>query len=170
MQTIIGILFIFGFILLWQANRQHKASGLPGCNVIYADTSAWGPVEKVLYDSNLDLSGRPDYLIRQGKDIIPVEVKASRVFQSPYDSHIYQLAAYCYLVHSNYNVRPTHGILHYDNRTYRIEYTQELETSLIALVGEMRTKGHLRKINRSHHSSQRCQRCGYRNSCDQGLL
>lgn len=169
MYTIIGILFILGFVFLWQANRQRKASGLPGGEVIYTDTSAWRPVEKPLYDSKLDLAGRPDYLIRQGNEIIPVEVKSARVFQSPYDSHIFQLAAYCYLVHRNYNVRPPHGILHYPNRTYRIEYTPELEASLIALVGEMRTKGHLRKINRSHHSAQRCQRCGYRSSCDQHL-
>ncbi len=169
MVMIGGILFILGFIFLWQASLQQKASGLPGCKVIYADTGAWGPVEKVLYDSKLDLSGRPDYLVRRGKEIIPVEVKAAHVYQSPYDSHIYQLAAYCYLVHSNYNVRPRYGILHYDNQTYRIEYSQELERSLIALIGEMRTKEHLRKINRSHQSVQRCQRCGYLNSCDQGL-
>jgi CRISPR-associated exonuclease Cas4 len=170
MYTIIGILFILGFILLWQANRQHQASGLPGYKVIYSDTSDWGPSEKPLYDSKLDLTGRPDYLIRQGNNIIPVEVKTARVYQSPYDSHIFQLAAYCYLVHSKYNVRPPYGILHYKNRTYRIEYTNELEASLIALIGEMRTKGHLRKIIRSHQSAQRCQRCGYRSFCDQRLL
>jgi len=169
MYAVIAILFILGFFFLWQANRQQKASGLPGGEVIYTDTSTWGPVEKALYDSKIDLAGRPDYLIRQGNDIIPVEVKSSRVNQAPYDSHIFQLASYCYLVHCNYNVRPPHGILQYANRTYRIEYTLELEASLIALVGEMRTKGHLRKINRSHQSAQRCLRCGFRSSCDQRL-
>jgi len=169
MYTLISILFILGFFLLWQANRQQATSGLPGGEVIYTDTSTWKPVEKPLYDSKIDLTGRPDYLIRQGNDIIPIELKSSRVYQAPYDSDIFQLASYCYLVHCTYNVRPSHGILQYNNRTYRIEYTPELESSLIALISEMRTKGHLRKVNRSHQSAQRCQRCGYLGSCDQQL-
>ena len=137
-------LLLIGLILLWRAGQQRKTTGLPGGEVIYADTRKWGPVEEPLYDAKLDLSGKPDYLVKQGEMVIPVEVKSSRVAESPYDSHIFQLAAYCYLVGSTYGTRPSHGILHYPNRTYRIEYTPELEAELIELVVEMRTKGHLR--------------------------
>ena len=165
-----AITFIFiGIILLWRAGQQRKATGLPGGEVIYADTRKWGPVEEPLYDAKLDLSGRPDYLVQHGDMVIPVEVKSTRVAEAPYDSHIFQLAAYCYLVGKNYGVRPSHGILNYPNRTYRIDYTPELETELIDLVVEMRTKGHLRKINRSHDSARRCDHCGYRSTCDQRL-
>ena len=101
--------------------------------------------------------------------VIPVEVKSSRVAEAPYDSHIFQLAAYCYLVGKSYGVRPAHGILKYPNRTYRIDYTPELEANLVDLVVEMRAKGHLRKINRSHESPRRCDHCGYRSTCDQRL-
>lgn len=167
MSLLAIVLFIFGLILLWWANNQRKVSGLPGGEVIYSDTHSWVPVEEALYDNALDLIGRPDYLIQQGEQIIPVEVKSTRVAEAPYDSHIFQLAAYCYLVGKHYRVRPAYGVLHYPNRTYRIDYTPELETRLIELVTEIRTKGHLRKINRSHQSPQRCQRCGYRSMCDQ---
>ncbi len=160
---------LIGIILLWRANQQRQATGLPGGQVIYADTRKWGPVEEPLYDAKLDLSGRPDYLVQHGDMVIPVEVKSSRVTDSPYDSHIFQLAAYCYLVNAAYGVRPSHGILNYPNRTYRIDYTPELEAELIDLVVEMRTKGHLRKINRSHDSARRCDHCGYRSTCDQRL-
>jgi len=160
---------LIGLLLLWRANQQRTATGLPGGDVIYADTRTWGPVEEPLYDAKLDLSGKPDYLVQQGDMVIPIEVKSSRVAESPYDSHIFQLAAYCYLVGSHYGIRPSHGILHYPNRTYRIEYTPELEAELIDLVAEMRTKGHLRKINRSHDSVRRCDHCGYRSTCDQRL-
>jgi CRISPR-associated exonuclease Cas4 len=162
-------LLIIGLLFLWQAGRQRKATGLPGGEVIYTDTRAWGAVDKPLYDEKLDLVGRPDYLVQKGEMIIPVEVKSSQVKQSPYDSHIFQLAAYCYLVGRNYGVRPSHGILRYPNRTYRIEYTPELEEKLINLIAEIRTKGHLRKINRSHESPRRCASCGYRSTCDQRL-
>ena len=165
-----AITFIFiGIILLWRAGQQRKSTGLPGGEVIYADTRQWGPIEEPLYDAKLDLSGRPDYLVQLGDMVIPVEVKSTRVAEAPYDSHIFQLAAYCYLVGKNYGVRPSHGILNYPNRTYRIDYTPELETELIDLVVEMRTKGHLRKINRSHESARRCDHCGYRSTCNQRL-
>jgi CRISPR-associated exonuclease Cas4 len=162
------LLLILGLLLIWQAGKQRQATGLPGGEVIYTDTRRWGEVEKPLYDKILDLTGRPDYLVEQDEMVIPVEVKSSRVTQSPYDSHIFQLAAYCYLVHQTYKIRPTHGILHYPNRTYRIPYSNELENALIDLVVEMRAKGH-RKLNRSHQSARRCASCGYRSNCDQRL-
>ncbi|MBM3145357.1 MAG: Dna2/Cas4 domain-containing protein [Chloroflexi bacterium] len=166
----LAITFLFlGLTLLWWAGRQRKATGLPGGEVIYADTRQWGPVEEPLYDARLDLSGRPDYLVKHGDMVIPVEVKTSRVAEAPYDSHIFQLAAYCYLVGKSYGMRPSYGILKYPNRTYRIDNTPELEARLIELVVEMRAKGHLRKINRSHESARRCDQCGYRSTCDQRI-
>lgn len=167
----VGIaLLLLGLILLWQAGNQRKRTGLPGGEVIYTDTGNWGPVEDPLYDEKLELTGRPDYIVKEGKMVIPVEVKSRRVSKSPYDSHIFQLAAYCYLVQAKYGQRPTHGILHYPNRTYRIDYTSELEAALIDIVAEMRTKGHLKNVNRSHQAPRRCANCGYRSSCDQRLM
>ncbi|MEA3349733.1 MAG: CRISPR-associated protein Cas4 [Chloroflexota bacterium] len=163
------VFIIIGLLLIRQAGKQRKTTGLPGGKVVYADTRKWGEVEEPLYDEVLDLVGRPDYLVKQRKMIIPVEVKSTQVAQSPYDSHIFQLAAYCYLVEQEYGTRPNHGLLHYPNRTYCIEYTSELEAELIKLVAEMRTKGHLKKINRSHQSQRRCASCGYRSNCDQSL-
>ncbi len=163
------VLLFVGVALLWQSSRQRKRGGLPGGKVIYSDMNTWGAIDEPLYDATLSLTGRPDYLIQQGQMIIPVEVKSTRVAEAPYDSHIFQLAAYCYLVEKNYNIRPTHGVLHYPNRTYKVEYTRQLEDSLVELVTEMRTKGHLRKINRSHQSERRCNRCGFRSMCDQRL-
>ncbi len=164
----ISILFI-GIILLWRSGKQRESIGLPGGEVIYSDTRNWGSIEAPIYDAKLGLSGRPDYVVKQGKMVIPVEVKSSRVTDAPYDSHIFQLAAYCYLVWREFGVRPSHGILHYPNRTYKIDFTPKLESELVDLVAEMRTKGHLRKINRSHESARRCIHCGYRSTCDQSL-
>jgi CRISPR-associated exonuclease Cas4 len=163
------VILLVGFVLLWRAGKQREATGLPGGEVIYADTRKWGPVEDPMYDAQLGLTGRPDYVVKQDKMVIPVEVKSARVADAPYDSHIFQLAAYCYLVWREFGTRPSHGILHYPNRTYRIPFTKQLEGELIELVTEMRTKGHLRKINRSHDSARRCHHCGYRSTCDQRL-
>ena len=166
----IALLFLLlGLILLWLTYRRQKASGLPGGRVIYTDTRGWGPVEKPLYDADLNLTGKPDYLVEQAGWLIPVEVKSSQAPEALYDSHIYQLAAYCYLAHVTYGKRPPYGILKYANRAYAIDYTPELETSLKALLVEMRQCEKMKEVDRSHESVIRCQRCGYRSICNQKL-
>ncbi len=163
------VLFIIALILLWQARRRQKEIGLPAGRVIYADTSRWGAVEEPLYNAQLGLAGKPDYLIQQGDQFIPVEVKSSRVGSAPYDAHIFQLAAYCLLVESTYQERPAYGILHYPNRTFAIDYTIELETALLDLLEEIRDQDRRKEIQRSHDSPARCNRCGYRSICEQAL-
>ena len=162
-------LILIAFALLWQARRRQREVGLPAGRVIYTDTSQWGPVEKALYDPEIGLVGRPDYLVETKNEIIPVEVKSGRISSSPYDSHILQLAAYCYLVENTSGKRPSHGILQYANRTFAIDYTTELESILIELIDEMRIKIRRKDVPRSHESAARCNACGYRTVCDQKL-
>jgi len=162
-------LLILGFVLLSRATRQRETSGLPGGRIVYADTRHWNRVEKTIFDPKVGLSGKPDYLVKQNDMVIPVEVKSSKVTKAPYDSHIYQLAAYCHLVENHYKVRPEYGIIHYPNRTFRIEYTSTLEDGLLDLLFDMRTKANKQDIQRSHESSQRCAKCGYRSNCDQQI-
>ena len=163
------VLFIIALILLWQVRRRQKEIGLPAGRVIYADTRRWGAVEEPLYNARLGLTGKPDYLVQQGDQFIPVEVKSSHVGSAPYDAHIFQLAAYCLLVESTYQERPPYGILHYPNRTFAIDYTIELETALLDLLEEIRAQDRRKEIQRSHDSPARCSRCGYRSICEQAL-
>jgi CRISPR-associated exonuclease Cas4 len=169
MPAIAILLLIAGLVLLWLAHRRRKELGLPAGRIIYADTRSWGPVQEPLYDRTLGLTGRPDYLVQNGKHTIPVEVKSGQVSHAPYDSHIFQLAAYCLLVESAFGVRPPYGILHYPNRTYAIDYTRQLETSLRALLGEIRSQERNKEVDRSHDQAARCARCGFRSICDQVL-
>jgi CRISPR-associated exonuclease Cas4 len=169
MQFIAILLIALGLILLWQSKRQRRSTGLPGGDIIYSDTKDWGKVDEPLFDRHLGLTGKPDYLIEQDNIIIPVEVKSTVITQYPYDSHIFQVAAYCYLVQRSYGVRPSHGILHYQNHTYKIPYTPELENALLDLIIEMRRNEQRGSLSRSHHSERRCLRCGYRTICDQKL-
>lgn len=164
------ILLSLGFFLLILSGRKRKSTGLPGGQIIYADTDKWTPLEKPLYDPEVGLSGKPDYLVKQKGMIIPVEVKSSNITDAPYDSHIFQLAAYCRLVDQEYKNRPAYGIIHYPNRTFRIEYTSELENNLLDTLIEMRSIANRKQILRSHQSSHRCSGCGYNSICDQSLI
>lgn len=169
MLLLVLVLVIIALALIWQAKRQQQSLGLPGGKVIYADTHRWKSVEEPLYSAHLGLTGKPDYLVEQGNQIIPVEVKSTRISQGPYDSHIFQLAAYCLLVKLVYDVRPAYGILHYPNQTYRIDYTYELESATIDLLQEIRSNENRKEIHRSHEIPARCKGCGFRSTCDQRL-
>lgn len=165
----VALLFI-ALLLFWQANRQQRSAGLPGGKVIYSDTKKWGTIEKPFFDPMLRLTGKPDYVIKKGNQLIPVEVKSSKVTDSPYDSHIYQLAAYCYLVEKETGTRPKYGVLHYPGRTFRVDYTPKLETALLDVISEMRYQERRTSVNRSHEIPQRCANCGYQETCNQSLV
>jgi CRISPR-associated exonuclease Cas4 len=168
-------LAILAVVLFWVASRSKRSSGLPGGRVIYTDTRAWGPVEKPLYDATLGLTGKPDYLVEKKGVVIPVEVKSSRIPEAPYDSHIYQLAAYCILVHRTMGKRPPYGILHYSDRsgssrTYEVDFTPHLEAGVITILDEIRSNERQKEVGRSHQVQARCAACGYRSMCEEKLV
>jgi CRISPR-associated exonuclease Cas4 len=160
-----SVLFITAIILLFWMKRQKKLSGIPAGRIIYTDTTSWGKVEEPLYDPEMRLVGKPDYLVHNKDGILPVEVKSGHASRAPYDSHIFQLAAYCYLVEKTYGKRPAFGIVHYTNRTFAVDYTLELEQALLTLLDEIRQDARHKDVHRSHASAARCRGCGYRNVC-----
>jgi CRISPR-associated exonuclease Cas4 len=164
------LLFLLALVILWYSTRQRQQAGLPGGRIIYTDTRGWGKLERPLYDQALGLTGKPDYLVQQKGQIIPVEVKTGRAPDAPYDSHIYQLAAYCLLVEKTYGKRPPYGIVHYSDRDFAVDFTPELEASLLDLLAEMRRDEARKDVDRSHEQAARCARCGFRRICDRRLV
>ena len=156
-------------MLLWLSGRQRRATGLPAGRVVYSDHNEWGEIETPLYDPTFNLTGKPDYLVERSDEIIPVEVKSSRLKSAPYDSHIYQLAAYCLLIEQTFSIKPAYGILNYVNQDIAVDYTPELEQSLIDTIREMRSLSRRRNIDRSHESANRCRGCGFNSVCDQAI-
>lgn len=165
-----GLLAVIAVILLWRANRQRSQSGLPLGRIVYDDSGASKRLlERPLFEPTLGITGKPDYLVENNGQLIPVEVKSSTAPAQPYDNHIMQLAAYCYLVDKALHRRPTHGIIRYRNRSFAIDYTEELEASFLGLVAELRQVEKGGNPDRSHSIPARCMGCGYHSSCDQRL-
>jgi CRISPR-associated exonuclease Cas4 len=160
---------VIAIIILRRSAQDQRATGLPEGRVIYTDTKSWGKVEAPLYDSLLRLTGKPDYLIAQNDNLVPVEVKSSSAPLLPYESHIFQLAAYCLLVERSMGKRPPHGILSYRDRSFSIDYTQQIESDFLDLLVRMRAQERRARADRSHEVPGRCARCGYRQVCDQKL-
>jgi len=162
-------ILLIAFVLLFISGRQRRRAGLPGGRVVYTDTRAWGVVEKPLFDVQLGLTGKPDYLVEQNGKLIPVEVKTGHTPEAPYDSHIFQVAVYCLLVQKTYGKRPPHGIIHYPDHDFAVDYTRELESALLDLLADIRRDERRSDVGRSHDDVQRCRRCGFRDGCDMRL-
>ena len=166
---IVVILIFLALILFGISRLLAKRTGIPDGHIIYSDPGVWEKAQKPLYDAGIGLTGKPDYLIKKGDQIIPAEVKSSWAPRSPYDRHILQLAAYCVLVNSTYGQRPPYGLLCYKNRTFKVKFTFDLEERLLETIDIIRMQKNKEDAPRSHTQPNRCARCGYRNSCDQRL-
>ena len=157
-------------LFLWLASRQRNQAGLPAGRISYTDVGEWQPNHQALYDPKLGLAGKPDYLVYVNGTPVPVEVKSGRTPTAPYDSHIIQLAAYCYLVEVTTGKEPPYGLLRYPQETFEIDYTPELRAELLELVEAIRADSRRRTPpERSHENARRCSGCGYRETCDQRL-
>ena len=139
--------------------------------MVFADTAGWYRVQKPLFSERLRLSGKPDYLVRNGHCHIPVEVKSGpRPLNGPYRSHQLQLVAYCLLTEDNFGSRPTHGLIKYDDGVHTVDYSLELERDLIDTLGCMRGDLDTPDVARSHRVVGRCNGCGLRTDCTQTLV
>jgi CRISPR-associated exonuclease Cas4 len=92
---------------------------------------------ELLYAKSINLVGKPDYLVKQNKMIIPVEVKTGATPAEPYLNHVMQLMAYCLLVEENYGIRPVGGYLKYPKKEFKVAYNDEAKTSVVNLITEI---------------------------------
>jgi CRISPR-associated exonuclease Cas4 len=163
------LLLLAALLLLWLGRQGRVRAGLPQGRVIAADVGPWRRTERPFFSRRHALTGRPDYVVADGADLIPVEVKSGRAPRQPYESHVLQLAAYCLLLGEAAGRRPPYGIIRYADRAFEVPYTRELEEELLAVLEEMRRDLAAGGAWRSHDDPRRCAACGYRADCDQAL-
>ncbi|MFZ0546829.1 MAG: PD-(D/E)XK nuclease family protein [Candidatus Promineifilaceae bacterium] len=167
----LGLTLVLLAVVAWMfARSRQEQTRMPDGKVIYTDTGTWLKQQDALFSPNLQLVGRPDYLVAAADgQLIPVEVKSRTSPHKPHESHILQLAAYCLLVEETYGVRPTYGILQYRDNAFAIDYTDDLEEDLLDLLTEMREDMFEEEIDRDHDDWNRCARCGVKDFCYQRL-
>jgi CRISPR-associated exonuclease Cas4 len=171
MLPIIALFFILiGLVVFWLGRRSQVEAGLPIGRVIYSDTHGWQALEKPLFSRNHRLAGKPDYLVQQGRDVIPVEVKSAQApDDGPRRSHVLQLAAYCLLIEETYRQKPKYGIVKYADRMFAVDYTDALRGELLDVIAAMRDDLARGVAERSHDEAARCAHCGYRHACSERL-
>ena len=170
MLAVLGAgLFLAGLALFLTGRWTRSQTGVPAGQVIQSDTSTWRRPDRPLFSARYRLTGRPDYVVDDGQNRIPVEVKSSRAPAQPHASHVMQLAAYCLLVRETWSRRPPYGILQYADRTFAIDFTPQLEQELLDLLSAMRVEIDADEVHRHHNQPGRCARCGFRPICDESL-
>ena len=169
--TLVALLILLasGIALLIQARRRRAGLGLPPGEVIYQDTLA--RLDETLFSRRHRLAGRPDYLLRDGEWLIPVEVKTGRTPNYPYPGQVMQCVAYCALVEEHFGVRPPYGIILFEQsgKQFTIDFTPAAERTLIETLHTMRQRLQQPEVRRSHDNVAICAACGYRDRCEDRL-
>src|SRR5450759_517748 len=159
--------------LAWFLGRGLFArTGLPTRDILYADVGSTFPQPALLTSKRYRLSGKPDYLVRVKDGVAPVELKSSRFPSSgrPYDGHLFQLVAYCLLVEDVCRVSVPYGLVQYEDRTLRVEYTPWLRESLQATLDDVRTAKRGGECHINHNQPRKCRSCGFRSVCGESLI
>ena len=125
---------------------------------------------EVLVSHPHGLTGKPDYISREGEELIPVERKSRSVSATgAYEGEILQLAAYCLLVEERFGKPVRRGKILYQNRSLEILFDDQLRNTLLDAVAELKSAEAMDDVARSHHSPARCRGCGFRQDCRDSL-
>ena len=163
------ILILIGLLVFWLGRRSQAEAGLPIGRVIASDTNGWRLLEKPLFSHTHRLAGKPDYLVRRGREIIPVEVKSS---QAPADRAAPQscvaIGSVLPVGRRTYRQKPKYGIVKYADRMFAVDYTTALHAALLDAM-PCGTMSHTTKP--IAHTTRRpaVRTAGYRHACDERL-
>ena len=126
----------------------------------------------VLKSAKFNLAGRPDYLIKDKEQRIPVEVKTGRRPKAPFFSHVLQIGAYCLLSEETFGVKPSHGQIRYgfENEPHEVKWDSNLKGLVNEKLEEMNDilKGKM-EAHRNHKRVGKCNNCSRRKGCPERL-
>jgi CRISPR-associated exonuclease Cas4 len=147
------------------AKKKRSQIAVDG-KVLYVGTDD----QRLLVSEKYKLTGRPDYILMIGTEVIPVDLKTGRQPRGPLFSHILQVGAYCLLLSDENGKRVSRGILKYGDVEHEIEFNEELENLLLGKLTEMRELMKSGDVHRNHNRVGKCAGCSRRDNCPERLL
>jgi CRISPR-associated exonuclease Cas4 len=124
---------------------------------------------EVIYSEKYGLSGKPDFILEEANEIVPVEFKSGRLPQGPLFSHIIQLAAYCLILEEKEGKKVTRGVLRYGEHEFDIDFDEALRSLVIGKLSEMRGALVSNNVHRNHNRPGKCRSCSRREMCSERL-
>jgi CRISPR-associated exonuclease Cas4 len=164
---------VLAILLFWLSARSRKKTGIPPGEVFYQDLVGQPFPATALRSAKLGISGKPDFLIRTGEGIVPVELKKSKrpsARGGVYPSHMIQNLAYGALVEDQMKEPVPYGLVVYaGEQVRRVEFTESNRKWLMQTISAVQAARLLQEAKRNHNQRGRCSGCGVRDQCDQAL-
>lgn len=135
---------------------------------------AAGPLaemEPLLVDEAHGIRGRPDYLLRHKRGLIPVELKPLRTSRTLYESDRLQIGTYLMLVRAaNPGATVPYGVVRYKETTFRVYLTEELEARCLAIAEKVRAARKATMVHRTHNIAAKCRACAHLTTCGEAIV
>ena len=149
----------------WEERRQ--TLGLPQGKLVYEGNDEQAdPLASQAYP----LAGKPDYIVQlpDGRPV-PIERKlhVSEAIQ-PYNNHVVLVAASCLILEEYSQKPPTHGMLHYADRAFTIEYTPALRRRVLRLIQTMEQATEQKPPDLTSQIAAKCRACAFQALCPVG--
>lgn len=114
-----------------------------GHKLFYTDKKTGARKEGVIYSRLLrsescGLTGKPDYIFRRGRRMIPVELKSGTCGGEIYEGDLMQLVAYFIIIKDEFGVKPRQGRLIYNDAMFIVKNRRRLRKRLFCTLYEMR--------------------------------
>jgi CRISPR-associated exonuclease Cas4 len=116
---LLAALCLFVWVIL-RALVRRRVKGLPPGEVVYAGNERQA---KLLTAPRYNLVGKPDYIVKQGNEFVPVELKSGAAPKKLYESDRMQVIAQALLVESEFGRLPRFAYVRYPGRMYRVSVT-----------------------------------------------
>ncbi len=177
LMLLLSLMWLFvALVFLYKALRRDKqatdvrrTTGLVAGEFAYSDLAIPGEVIRSdKYD--VSIGGKPDYIVRRGQNLIPVEVKTGKTPDRPHDSHVMQCMTYCLLLEEEYGHRPPFGVVSYDKARYEVEYTEEMKDKVLETVLRMRVAQATGNVHRNHARPGKCAGCSRKSNCPERIV
>ena len=169
-----GILVLTSVVLVALAVLLRVYAKLPDGDlgpfgrILYVDTGQ--RASDLLVSERYQLIGRPDYILEEHGERIPVERKPRMLNHSgPLESERLQLAACCLLVEEREGRKVHHGRLQYQNCSLDVPFDDALRGKLLTTLAAIQACADVPDVRRSHPSPSRCQGCDFRTHCAESL-
>lgn len=161
------ILIAFSVYFRRSSTSLRKRFGVPPGKIRYVDgIRMLSP--KVLYSRKYELKGKPDMIILENKQFIPIKHKPTST--KAYENHIIQLIAYCILVEETYGITPSHGVLVLkDGKKEQVEFTEKRREKLLEILQHMRQMFDAQQAPAYFTRFQKCRTCRYERICNELL-
>jgi CRISPR-associated exonuclease Cas4 len=127
---------------------------------------------ELLSSEKYGLRGRPDLVLKEGEEIVPLEKKTGRVPRGPLFSHIAQIGVYCIILEERYGSNVTHGIVQYNDTKFTLDYDENLKNTILGLAEKIRSAEMSTKdppVHRNHNRPGKCIGCSRRDACNERL-